>query len=100
LEAGPGFDMDSPRFEQSIFGATSTEFPAWRSLPPAAAPRGQLCSFGRQSPSLVIVEPEASITHLLSKDAILLDQICNDLLLVLAHPAGNRRISTQSSQRD
>src|SRR5215467_10075713 len=35
LEAGPGFDMDSPRFEQSIFGATSTEFP-WRSLPPAA----------------------------------------------------------------
>src|SRR5215470_8935482 len=51
----------------------------------------KLFSFGRQSPSLVIVEPEAFITHLFSKDTILLDQICNDLLLVLAHPAGNRR---------
>jgi hypothetical protein len=51
----------------------------------------KLFSFGRQSPSLVIVEPEAPITHLFSKDAILLDQICNDLLLMLAHPAGNRR---------
>src|SRR5215831_17772055 len=51
----------------------------------------KLFSFGCQSPSLVIVEPEASVTHLFSKDTILLDQICNDLLLVLAHPAGNRR---------
>jgi hypothetical protein len=38
-----------------------------------------------------MIEPEASIAYLFSKDAILLDQICNDLLLVLAHPAGNRR---------
>jgi hypothetical protein len=82
----------------------------------------KLFSFGRQSPSLVIIEPEASVTHLFSKDAILLDPICDDLLMVLAHPAGNRRydkrkwvqrcalsryygrnsrkISTQSSQRD
>jgi hypothetical protein len=51
----------------------------------------KLFSFGRQSPSLVIIEPEASFTHLFSKDAILLNQICDDLLLVLAHPAGNRR---------
>jgi hypothetical protein len=51
----------------------------------------KLFGFGRQSPSLVIVELEASIAHLFSKDAILLDQIGNDLLLVLAHPAGNRR---------
>jgi hypothetical protein len=61
---------------------------------PCYLPQGiaaKLFSFGRQSPSLVIVEPEASIAHLVSKDAILLDQICNDLLLVLAHPAGNRR---------
>jgi hypothetical protein len=51
----------------------------------------KLFSFGRQSPPLVIIEPEASVTHPFSKDAILLDQICDDLLLVLGHPAGNRR---------
>jgi hypothetical protein len=50
----------------------------------------KLFSFGRQSPSLVIIKPETSVANLFSKDAILLDQICDDLLLVLGHPAGNR----------
>jgi hypothetical protein len=39
---------------------------------------------------LVIVEPEASVTDLFSKAAILLDQICDDLLLVTVHPSSDR----------
>src|SRR5262249_52624017 len=50
----------------------------------------KLFGFGRQSSSLVILEPATSITPLFSKDAILLDQIRDGLLLVLAHPARNR----------
>jgi hypothetical protein len=39
---------------------------------------------------MVIVEPEARVTYLFSKDAILLDQICNNLLLMTAHPSSDR----------
>src|SRR6267378_3182056 len=49
----------------------------------------QLFRFGRQSPSLVIVELQTPITHLLPKDAILLDQICDNLLLISAHPSSD-----------
>src|SRR3989442_15831116 len=49
----------------------------------------QLFRFGRQSPSLVIVEVQTPITHLLPKDAILLDQICDNLLLMSAHPSSD-----------
>src|SRR6267143_6810758 len=49
----------------------------------------QLFRFGRQSPSLVIVELQTPITHLLPKDAILLDQICDNLLLMSAHPSSD-----------
>src|SRR5437667_386184 len=49
----------------------------------------QLFRFGSQSSSLVIVELQTSITHLFAKDAILLDQICDNLLLVLAHPSSD-----------
>jgi hypothetical protein len=38
--------------------------------------------FRRQSPSLVVVELETPITHLFSKDAILLDQIRDNLFLM------------------
>src|SRR5215831_5976715 len=37
----------------------------------------KLFRFGRQSPSLVIVEVQTPVTHLFSKNAILLDQICD-----------------------
>src|SRR2546425_9931286 len=40
-------------------------------------------------PSLVIVELQTPITHLLPKDAILLDQICDNLLLMSAHPSSD-----------
>src|SRR5438876_12505 len=49
----------------------------------------QLFRCGRQSPSLVIVELQTPITHLLPKDAILLDQICDNLLLMSAHPSSD-----------
>jgi len=49
----------------------------------------QVFRFGRQSPSLVIVELQTAVTHLFSKDAILLDQICDHLLLMAAHPSGD-----------
>jgi len=51
-------------------------------LPPKLFP------FGRQSPSLVVVELQTPVTHLFSKDAILLGQICDNLLLMAAHPSG------------
>src|SRR5437899_1868182 len=49
----------------------------------------QLFRFGRQSPSLVIVKLQTPITHLLPKDAILLDQICDNFLLMSAHPSSD-----------
>src|SRR2546425_1708018 len=49
----------------------------------------QLFRFGRQSLSLVIVDLQTPITHLLPKDAILLDQICDNLLLMSAHPSSD-----------
>src|SRR5438128_1580386 len=58
-----------------------------RHLPQRGAPK--LFSIGRQSPSLVIVEPETAVTHLFSKDPILLDQICDNSLLMAAHPSSD-----------
>jgi hypothetical protein len=45
--------------------------------------------FGRQPPSLVIVKLQTPITHLFSKDAILLDEVYDDLLLMAAHPSAD-----------
>ena len=90
LEAGPEFDAHCQcGFGQSNFGATSTEFPARRSrhLPQRFTPK--LFRFDRQSSSLVIVELQPRVPDLFSKDAILLDQICADLLLMSAHPSSD-----------
>jgi len=51
----------------------------------------KLFRFGRQSPALIIVQLQTSVTHLFAKNPILLDQICDHFLLMAAHPAGNRR---------
>ena len=58
-----------------------------RHLPQRFTPK--LFRFDRQSSSLVIVELQTRVPDLFSKDAILLDQICDDLLLMSAHPAGD-----------
>src|SRR2546422_1279593 len=90
LEFGPEVGAYCQRaFGQPDFGATSTEFPARRWSPLASTFPAQLFRFGRQSPSLVIVELQTPITHLLPKDAILLDQICDNLLLMSAHPSSD-----------
>src|SRR5882762_447294 len=76
LDADREFDTDTQRsFRQSIFGATSTKFPARRWSPLAQHLSPKLFGSRRQSPSLVIVELETPVTHLFSKDPILLDQI-------------------------
>ena len=58
-----------------------------RHLPQHLSPK--LFGFRRQSPSLVIVELETPVTHLFSKDAILFDQIRDNLLLMAAHPSSD-----------
>src|SRR5262249_16828725 len=49
-----------------------------------------LLRFRCQSATLIIVETHAAVADLLSKDPILLDQILDELLLMLVHPAGQR----------
>jgi hypothetical protein len=89
-EAGQEFDAHCQcGFGQSTFGATSTEFPARRSSPLAQRFTPKLFRFDRQSSSLVIVELQTRVPDLFSKDAILLDQICDDLLLMSAHPSSD-----------
>lgn len=48
-----------------------------------------LFSLDRQSPTLIIVKVQTPVTDLFSKDSILLNQVCDGLLLMAAHPAGN-----------
>src|SRR5215831_6424228 len=57
----------------------------------------KLFRFGRQSPTLIIGELQTLVTDLFSKDPILLHQICDHLLLMAAHPAGNRRHNKRKS---
>ena len=48
------------------------------------------CSgFNRQSAALVVTEAYSSAAELLSKNAILLTKVINDLQLSLVHPAGD-----------
>ena len=43
-----------------------------------------------QSAALVVAESHAPITSVFSKNTILLDEIVDDMLLMLVHPAGDR----------
>ena len=45
--------------------------------------------FNRQSAALVVIEAYSPVAELLSKNAVLLAKIINDLQLPLAHPAGD-----------
>src|SRR5437016_13102443 len=50
-------------------------------------PSDFLCS-RRQPPTLVIGETHSAVADLLSQNPILLNQIMDDMLLMLVHPAG------------
>src|SRR5215467_10306527 len=43
-----------------------------------------------QSPALIVIQAQSPAAELLSKNAILLAKVINDLQLVLVHPAGDR----------
>jgi hypothetical protein len=46
--------------------------------------------FGRESPALVIGEPQPSIAELFPKDAVLFAQVLDHVQLALIHPSGKR----------
>jgi hypothetical protein len=52
---------------------------------------GPVFWLSREPPSLIVAKSEPSITDLLSKHSILFYQEFDDVLLMLVHPAGQRR---------
>jgi hypothetical protein len=53
-------------------------------LPPKSS------GFGRETPALVIREPQTSIAELFPKDTVLPAQVLDHLKLALIHPSGKR----------
>jgi hypothetical protein len=46
--------------------------------------------FGRQTPALVIIEPQPSTAELFAKDAVLFAQVLDHVQLAVIHPSGKR----------
>src|SRR5215470_11579633 len=91
LRAAPELGTQWVRyFAQSVFCATSTEFPVRRSSLPAPTSWAQAFSLWPPIVGADHRELQTPVTHLFAKDPILLDQICDHFLLMAAHPAGNR----------
>ena len=52
-------------------------------------PAGQSLGLGRETPSLIVVEPKPSAAKLFLEDSILLAKVVNSELLLLVHPSGH-----------
>src|SRR5262249_26339835 len=52
-------------------------------------PQGHSFGLGRQTPSLIVVEPKLSAAKLLLEDSILFAKVVDGELLLLVHPSGH-----------